>query len=343
MKLLTNTRLYLILGICFSFIGCTSSKEPDISGINLDVKIERFDQSMEQLTTGNVAQVAPQLEKQFDWFYADYIQNMLAVGSMADTTYYQNLRIVLGNPDYKALAKAVADTYPNLTKQEAELTDAFKRLHYYFPKQKTPRFISFLSGFSVQTPIGNGYIGIGLDMFLGKDSPFYPALVQSIPQYISRRFTPENIAPRVVETYIREEVYPESDATVSLLDKMVYNGKVLYLLQKALPNAPDSLLIGYTDAQSAWCQTYEADIWAYFIDEKLIFESDYLKIQKFLTDAPFTPGLGENNQSAPKLGVWVGWQIVKNYMDKHPELEPKDLLALQDGQKILRDSGYKPK
>ena len=298
---------------------------------------------MEQLTAGNVAQVAPQLEKQYDWFYADYIQNMLAVGSMADTTYYQNLRIVLGNPDYKALAKTVSDTYPNLTKQEAELTEAFKRMKYYFPKQKTPRFISFLSGFSVQTPIGNGYIGIGLDMFLGKDSPFYPALVQSIPQYISRRFTHENIAPRVVETYIREEVYPESDATVSLLDKMVYNGKVLYLMQKTLPNAPDSLLIGYTDAQRTWCKTYEADIWAYFIDEKLIFESDYLKIQKFLTDAPFTPGLGENNQSAPKLGVWVGWQIVKNYMDKHPELEPKDLLALQDAQKILRDSGYKPK
>ena len=195
----------------------------------------------------------------------------------------------------------------------------------------------------MQTPIGNGYIGIGLDMFLGKDSPFYPALVQSIPQYISRRFTPENIAPRVVETYIREELYPESDAIVSLLDKMVYNGKVLYLMQKSLPTIPDSLLIGYTDAQSAWCKNYEADIWAYFIDEKLIFESDYLKIQKFLTDAPFTPGLGENNQSAPKLGVWVGWQIVKNYMDKHPDLEPKDLLALQDGQKILKDSGYKPK
>ena len=195
----------------------------------------------------------------------------------------------------------------------------------------------------MQTPIGNGYVGIGLDMFLGKDSPFYPALVQSIPQYISRRFTPENITPRVVETYIREELYPEADASVSLLDKMVYNGKVLYLMQKALPNAPDSLLIGYTEAQSAWCKTYETDIWAYFIDEKLIFESDYAKIQKFLTDAPFTPGLGENNQSAPKLGVWVGWQIVKNYMDKHPELEPKDLLALQDAQKILRNSGYKPK
>jgi len=343
MKIVTPSCVFLLLGLNLCITSCSRNKEPDVSGIKLNIKIERFDQSMEQLTAGNVAQVVPQLEKQYGWFYADYIQNMLAVGSMDDTNYYQNLRTVLENPDYKALAKAVADSYPNLAKQEAELTDAFKRMKYYFRMQKTPRFISFLSGFSVQTPIGNGYIGIGLDMFLGKDSPFYPALVQSIPQYISRRFTPENITPRVVETYIREELYPEADASVSLLDKMVYNGKVLYLMQKALPTAPDSLLIGYTDAQSAWCKTYETDIWAYFIEEKLIFESDYAKIQKFLTDAPFTPGLGENNQSAPKLGIWVGWQIVKNYMDKHPELSPKDLLSLNDTQKILRDSGYKPK
>ena len=343
MKIVAPSCVFLLVGFSLCITSCSRSNEPDISGIKLNIKIERFDKSMERLTAGNVAQLAPQLENQYDWFYADYIQNMLAVGSMADTNYYQNLRTVLENPDYKALAKAVADTYPSLTKQEAELTDAFKRMKYYFPKQKTPRFISFLSGFSVQTPIGNGYIGIGLDMFLGKDSPFYPALVQSIPQYISRRFTPENITPRMVETYIREELYPEADASVSLLDKMVYNGKVLYLMQKALPTAPDSLLIGYTDAQSAWCKTYETDIWAYFIDEKLIFESDYPKIQKFLTDAPFTPGLGENNQSAPKLGIWVGWQIIKNYMDKHPELSPKDLLSLNDTQKILRESGYKPK
>lgn len=343
MKIVVPSCVFLLLGFSLCITSCSRSNEPDISNIKLNIKIERFDQSMEQLTAGNVAQVAPQLEKKYDWFYADYIQNMLSVGSMADTNYYQNVRTVLGNPEYIALAKAVKSTYPNLKKQEAELTDAFKRMKYYFPMQKTPRFISFLSGFSVQTPIGNGYVGIGLDMFLGKDSPFYPALVQSIPQYISRRFTPENITPRVLETYIREELYPEADASVSLLDKIVYNGKVLYLMQKALPTVPDSLLIGYTEAQSAWCKTYETDIWAYFIDEKLIFESDYAKIQKFLTDAPFTPGLGENNQSAPKLGVWVGWQIVKNYMDKHPELEPKDLLALQDAQKILRNSGYKPK
>ncbi len=343
MKIFAHASLLALLGFCLSFTACTGRNEPDISKINLKIKIERFDQAMSGLTAQNVAVLAPQLQKQYTWFYADYMEGMLSVGSTADTGYYANVRTVLNNAEYQALAKAVAAKYPDLKQQEAELTDAFKRIVYYFPNQKIPKLISFLSGFSVQTPIGNDYIGIGLDMFLGDDSPFYPALTQSIPRYISRRFTPENIAPRVLESFVREELYPEKTNSQTLLERMVYNGKIVYLMQKALPNAPDSLLMGYTEAQNSWCKEYEADIWAYFLEENLLYEADYLKIQKYLTDAPFTPGLGENNQSAPKLAVWIGWQLVKKYMDKHPELSPKDLLNKTDAQELLQASHYKPK
>ena len=57
-----------------------------------------------------------------------------------------------------------------------------------------------------------------------------------------------------------------------------------------------------------------------FLEENLLYESDYPKIQKYLNPAPFTPGLGEKNESAPKLAVWTGWQIVRQYMEKHPEV-----------------------
>lgn len=322
---------------------CTRKKEPDLSKIKLDVKIERFDQDMQQLDAANLETKCPDLQKKYGWFYADYMEGMLSVGPVSDTAYYQNLRMVLGQQDYRALATEVATKFPDLKKQEEELTDAFKRIQYHFPKQKIPRIISFLSGFAVQTPIGNDYIGIGLDMFLGSDSKFYPALVQSIPQYIYRRFTPENICPRVVEAFIREELYPERDADQSFIDKMVYNGKVLYLMQELMPEAADRTLIGYTEAQLNWCKDYETDIWAYYMEENLLFETDYLKMQKYLTDAPFTPGLGEGQSSAPKLGVWTGWQIVKKYMDEHPEVSLQQLLALKDAQKILKNSRYKPK
>lgn len=338
-----HAKIYLFLLSCLLLVACSHKKEPDLSNIKLEIKIERFDQDMQVLNGSNLAKKCAALQEKYGWFYTDYMEGMLSVGPVADAAYYQNLRTILGREEYRVLAAEVAAKFPDLKKQEEELTDAFKRINYHFPKQKIPRLISFLSGFAVQTPIGNDYIGIGLDMFLGADSKFYPALVQSIPQYIYRRFTPENIRPRVIEAYLREGIYPESGQSRSLLDKMVYNGKVLYLMQEIMPDLADSTLIGYTDAQLTWCEEYESDIWAYFMDENLLFETDYLKIQKYLTDAPFTPGLGEGDGSAPKLGVWTGWQIVKKYMKAHPETSLQQLIELSDAQELLRMSKYKPK
>lgn len=105
----------------------------------------------------------------------------------------------------------------------------------------------------------------------------------------------------------------------------------------------DTLKIGYTQKQLDWCKVFEADIWAYLIQNNLLYETNFNKIQVFLSEGPFTPGLGENNSSAPKLGVWVGWQIVRKYMEEHPELSLQQLMAETDAQKILTQSKYKPK
>ena len=74
-----------------------------------------------------------------------------------------------------------------------------------------------------------------------------------------------------------------------------------------------------------------------------MYETDYPKIQEYLSVAPFTPGVGEKNESAPKLGIWTGWQIVRKYMEKHPEVTLAQLMANNDAQKILNDSKYRPK
>ena len=67
-----------------------------------------------------------------------------------------------------------------------------------------------------------------------------------------------------------------------------------------------------------------------------------MKIQKFLNPAPFTPGVGEKNDSAPRLAVWTGWQIVKQYMDNNPNVTLQQLMGDNDAQKILNGSKYKP-
>lgn len=342
MVLFKLRQIYLFFLIII-LISCTDNKQIDVSNVRLNLTIERFDHEMNALTPQNLTVKAPQLKSKYGAFYDDYMERMLAVGSTADTGYYSQLRTVLQNPDYQELKSAVAKKYPDINETEEGLTDAFKHIRYYYPQQKLPQLITFFSGFSVQTPVGNNYIGIGLDMFLGADSKFYPALVQSIPNYISKRFTPQNITPRTVEALIREEMFPESDRDRSLLAKMVYNGKIMCMMDSVMPTIADSLKIGYTEAQLTWCNEFEGEIWAYFLENNLLFETDYLKIQKYLTEAPFTPGLGDNNKSAPKLAVWTGWQLVKKYLAKNPDITIQQLMMENDPQKILNDSKYKPK
>lgn len=343
MKIFHYPRIYLIFLTCFLAIGCKNEKQIDVSNIQAEVSIERFDKELLALSPENVPAKAPLLMQKYGHFYRDYMENMLGVGSPADSSYYPRLRSVLSNKDYKELAAEVERTFPDLRQQEEELENAFKHILYYYPKTGLPRIISFFSGFSVQTPVGNDYIGIGLDMFLGRESKFYPALIQSIPQYISRRFTPENITPRIIEGFIRENLFPDEDANRSLLSKMIYNGKILYMMESVMPGVADSLLIGYSSDQINWAETYQPETWAYFLQNDLLYETDYMKMQKYLTDAPFTPGIGNDSKSAPKLGIHTGWQIVRKYMSQNPEVSLQQLMAEPDAQKILKESKYKPR
>ena len=328
--------------LIITLVSCKGTKRVDVSHIDVDITIERFDQALDSLHTANILQKNRQWLDHYSYFYADYMQYMLEAGNPLDSLRLEGvLREVIETDDFKALKASVYETYPDVSEQEAGLTDAFKHLKYYFPDIDIPRFIAFFSGFAVQTPIGEGYLGIGLDMFLGGDSEFYPALRESIPYYLSRRFTPENMVPRVVESYVREELYPQGELDVSLLQHMVYQGKILYVMERTMPDVADSLKIGYTQEQWVWANRFERDIWAWFLQENLLYETDYNRIQKYLGEAPFTPELGEQNESAPKLGAFIGWKIVRKYMERNPEATLEDLLRISEAQQVLDKAGYR--
>ena len=93
--------------------------------------------------------------------------------------------------------------------------------------------------------------------------------------------------------------------------------------------------------QWMWAKRYQKDIWAWFIQEKLLYNTDYPRIQKYFSEAPFTPELGENNSSSPKLGTYIGWMIVREYMKRNPQLSLKQLLENNDAQQILEGSKFR--
>ncbi|RZL49972.1 MAG: gliding motility lipoprotein GldB [Pedobacter sp.] len=334
-------QIYLFFLCVMVIFSCKQDKKPDVSNINLAIKIERFDQDLFQGKGKENNQTDVMLRNKYGTFYADYVHRMVGTPALSGN---EVLSILYKDQAYTDLNKEVDSIYPNLKKVEEDLSESFKYIKYYYPQTKVPKFISYLSGFAYQVILADDYMGIGLDMFLGKNSKFYPAIVQSVPMYASRRFTPDYIVPRVNEVFAREELFPERDEDQTLLAKMIYNGKILYFLDQVLPEATaDTVKIGYTSKQLAWCKNYEGNIWGLFLQNDLLYQSDIKKIQVFITDGPFTPGIGDKKDSAPKLGIYIGWQIIKKYMEANPEITLQQLMAETDAQKILTKSKYKPK
>lgn len=336
-----HLQIYLIFLCVLTFFSCKQGGKPDVSAIRLDLKIERFDQDLYTGKAGDPAAADLKLKKKYGHFYDDFLHRMVA-----DPTYkgVQVLSALYHDQAYTDLNHEKDSVFKDLKPVEKDLSTAFRYILYYYPDTKVPRFIAFISGFSVQAPVGDGYMGIGLDMFLGKNSKFYAGIVKSVPRYISARFSPEYIVPRLTETFAREELFPQRDEERSLLSKMVADGKILYFMDRVLDEkVSDEVKIGYTQQQLAWCKIYEGEIWAYLMENELLFETDYQKIQTYLNEAPFTPGLGDKNESAPRIGIWTGWQIVRKYMELHPEVSLQQLMATTDAQQILTGAKYKPK
>jgi uncharacterized protein YjaZ len=101
----------------------------------------------------------------------------------------------------------------------------------------------------------------------------------------------------------------------------------------------ENIKIGYSQEQIDWSKKNEANIWAFFIQNNLLYNADYYKIRSFITEAPTTKGF---KNSPPRMTEWIGWQIVKSFMENNKNISIKDLLNLNDAQKILKDSKYKP-
>ena len=62
---------------------------------------------------------------------------------------------------------------------------------------------------------------------------------------------------------------------------------------------------------------------------------------KYINTSPNSPGMPD--QAPGRTANYIGLQIVKAYMKRFPETTIPELLAIQDVQKIMDLSRYKPK
>jgi hypothetical protein len=176
---------------------------------------------------------------------------------------------------------------------------------------------------------------------MGKNFSWYQSEAgqQLYPAYISRRFQKEYISVNSIKTII-DDMYPNNSAGKPLVEQMVEAGKRLFLLDYLLPEIHDTLKTGYTKAQLEGAYNYESSIWEFFLQNDLLYAIDPALTKDYMNDSPNTSVLGE--ASPGFIGQFVGWQIVKKWVDKNEKVTLEQLMNT-DAKTIFEQSKYKPK
>ncbi|AWG20229.1 gliding motility lipoprotein GldB [Flavobacterium faecale] len=316
-------KLYCIpILICFFFLSCDkkSKIEGEIDEISVNVKVERFDKAFFESTPNDLEK----LKKQYPLFFPE---------GNEDAVWIEKLQ----NPLWKELFVEVEKKYANFDVQQEEFKQLFQHLKFYFPETKTPKVITVIGEMDYNNKViyADSLVVVALELYLGKEHRFY-----EFPKYIKQNFEPSQIMPDAVSSFFRSKVKPNTEK--SLLSKMIYAGKELYLKDKLIPNATDADKMGYSPEQLKWCEDNEQYMWEYFIEKQLLYNDDVKLAGRFVNPAPFSKFYLEiDNESPGRVGAWLGWQIVRAYMDNNES----NLATLFDlnAKEIFEKSKYKPK
>ncbi len=318
--------------LCTTFVSCNLKKTPDVSNIDLTVKIKRFDRDLFSLKN---EQDLKQLKKEHASFLALFSHKVIHLGDPNDEEYMNTLNHFLHDSIINRVAKKVEKTFPNLAHQELELEQAFKFFTFYFPNKKIPDIYAQISGFNQSVVVAENAIGISLDKYLGENCEFYPLL--SIPKYARKSMSPEFISQDIVLAYALTE-FPFAPKTDDLISNMIYQGKIKYLLMQLMPQKSEREIMKYTQEDWTWCKENEESIWGFMIENKHLFNTEHRTIIKYINNGPFTPGMPKESPS--RTGIWIGLQIVKAFMNANKNYGLNELMKEHDYRMMLQSSSY---
>jgi uncharacterized protein YjaZ len=156
---------------------------------------------------------------------------------------------------------------------------------------------------------------------------------------MTRKFSQEYMVTDLVKGWIDSEFNNDSTGK-SLLNEMVYRGKILYVCDLLVPETEDSLKIGYTTKQFEWMLNHEQESWSFFIDQQLLYSNNSKTFTKYVSDGNGTSGFP--SEAPAQIGSYIGWQIVRSFMKNNPTTTLEELFTMQNAQVILAQSNYKP-
>ncbi len=309
---------FLYFKILFLLILNACTHKPfDISvkNIKINTRFNNLDSALRVSSDSELLTLKSSFKKQKSDILDYDVSYCFGINMKSDTSFTNGLKRFYKDDYIKRLTKTIQKKHGYYTHEKQKLVTAFKRLKVFFPKETIPRKISFINSlFSSSVLCTENEIAIGVERYLGP----HEKVIQELPNqqfytWIKKSMKKEYLVRDVVAGWLMTHYCKET--TENYASEMIRWGKILYFTEASLPDQKKHLILRYSKNQYDWACKSEGMFWKYLVDNELLFKTDEKTRANLLSEGPFTSGLPE--ESPDRLGQFLGWRIVKQYMKNH--------------------------
>ena len=278
-----------------------------------DIKVHRFDKLQEEYVSLNSFSALQKMSTDYPQETKFLIEDVLAIGSVSDDNI--NLRKFL-----------------RMDGVERDFSRAFKRLKRELPHMIIPRVYAQFSALNQSVVVGDSTLGFSIDKYMGSDYPLYARFYYP---YQRTTMSPERIVPDCLNFYLLSEYPFPWEWHRTLLDHLLHQGKILWVVAQALGFSTLEEAIGFTSSATEWCEIRRETIWNYLVESGQLHSTDPMWVEVYLQPAECTFPLGMD--SPGEVGLWLGIHLIDEYMAKNKHLTIADLLRETDYRSILKN------
>jgi hypothetical protein len=319
-------------------LGCGSTTEPKY-------EIKDMFSALEQTSQGNLNHKEYlSLKQKFGVFFDYYTQEVLGLWTPSDSATAARLNFFAQRNSY--VLKRIKAAKQVLDLQTKDMGKMLAGWSKQFPEDSMPEIYAYYSQFSnyftLAAPAANGKVALGysVEMFLGDTFIGYKSL--DLPKWYGR-FTQPDLVPPMLAMARLNYLYDSGNTRNNMLGEMIYYGKLLYATSIIASWMETHRIAGLTESEWKWCLEEEANIWKHYLDAQVLYSSSRLEFSRYFIEGNETRGSGIPEHCPPMIGRWSGYRIVEAFMRKNKNMSLKELMLLNDPERILRESAYKPK
>ncbi len=326
-----------LFAVLFTVFSCSkSNKVIDVSEIEVTTTISRLD--LELSTCKRLEEVTVLLDKN-----PDLVHSFISYGIFPNKKVMAESFLLLAKDEkLKELFDEVAKEYTDISDVTPQITSLYKHIKYYFPNFEEPTIYMLMGGFGGfdANYMNEKTLVLGMENFLSNKGKYFPRR-ETTPFYMHKHYVREKV-PSKIATMLAQFEFANFDKTdKTLINAMVYWGKIYYFSEYVLPLAPDSVIIEYTSEEIARVEENKIETYGYFVNNDLLFNEEKAAERKFVAPRPNTNEVGD--KAPGRIGRYLGWEIVRSYMKNNPEVTLEELMKDKDHKAIFRKAKYKPK